>query len=81
MLLTLALLRMTLNSKYRKKKIKAKNLRYRNIKIKTEKKKTNFSKIMGRKWVENSYLKKTLTTGNNAEQNKCYNYFRVGKVD
>ena len=36
---------------------------------------------MGRKWVENSYLKKTLTTGNNAEQNKCYNYFRVGKVD
>ena len=34
---------------------------------------------MGRKFV----LKKNidLTAGNNAEQNKCYNYFRVGKVD
>ena len=39
MLLSLTLLRMTLNSKYRTKKIKTKNQRYRDIKTKTQKEK------------------------------------------
>ena len=53
MLLSLALLRMTQNSKYRTKKIKAKNLRYRNIKTQKEKDQffQNNGKKMGRKFV------------------------------
>ena len=52
MLLSLALLRMTQNSKYRTKKIKAKNLRYRNIKTQKEKDQffQNNGKKMGRKF-------------------------------
>ena len=53
MLLSLALLRMTQNLKYRTKKIKAKNLRYRNIKTQKEKDQffQNNGKKMGRKFV------------------------------
>ena len=53
MLLSLALLRMTQNSKYRTKKIKAKKLRYRNIKTQKEKDQffQNNGKKMGRKFV------------------------------
>ena len=53
MLLSLALLRMTQNSKYRTKKIKAKNLRYRNIKTQKEKDQffQNNGKKMGRKFI------------------------------
>ena len=53
MLLSLALLRMTQNSKYRTKKIKAKNLRYKNIKTQKEKDQffQNNGKKMGRKFV------------------------------
>ena len=60
MLLSLALLRMTLNSKYRTKKIKAKNLRYRNIKIKTQKEKDQFFPNNGKKMGRKPLLKKNI---------------------